>query len=71
MSTLFSFAAVFDPRSRVSLALLLRALRIHQWAKNALVFVPLLAAHRVLEWPYLQETLLGLLHLVAAHRCLI
>lgn len=59
MSTLFSFAAVFDPRSRVSLALLLRALRIHQWAKNALVFVPLLAAHRVLEWPYLQETLLG------------
>ncbi len=59
MSTLFSFAAVFDARSRASLALLLRALRIHQWAKNALVFVPLLAAHRMLEWPYLQETLLG------------
>ena len=27
----------------------LRALRVHQWAKNALVLLPLLAAHRVLE----------------------
>lgn len=27
----------------------LKAVRLHQWAKNVLVFVPLLAAHRVLE----------------------
>ncbi len=26
--------------------LMIRALRVHQWAKNALLFVPLLAAHR-------------------------
>jgi 4-hydroxybenzoate polyprenyltransferase/phosphoserine phosphatase len=27
----------------------LKALRLHQWMKNALIFVPLLAGHRVLE----------------------
>lgn len=31
-------------------ALLLRAVRAHQWVKNLLVFVPLLMAHRVFEW---------------------
>jgi len=59
MGSLFSFAKTFDLRGRLTLVVLLRALRIHQWAKNALIFVPLLAAHRVLEWPYLQDTLLG------------
>lgn len=29
---------------------LLRALRVHQWVKNLLLFVPLLLAHRVFEW---------------------
>lgn len=28
---------------------LLKALRLHQWAKNTLIFVPLLASHRFLE----------------------
>ncbi len=28
---------------------LLRALRVHQWAKNLLVFVPLLTAHRIFD----------------------
>jgi 4-hydroxybenzoate polyprenyltransferase len=28
---------------------LFKALRIHQWAKNLLIFVPLLASHRILE----------------------
>jgi 4-hydroxybenzoate polyprenyltransferase len=36
---------VAPPPPRPSLALLLGALRVHQWAKNALVFIPLLAAH--------------------------
>jgi 4-hydroxybenzoate polyprenyltransferase/phosphoserine phosphatase len=35
-------------RSRRSLPRsLVRAVRVHQWAKNALVFVPILAAHRI------------------------
>ena len=38
---------------------LLKALRVHQWAKNALVFVPLLAAHKALQWPLLLQALLG------------
>lgn len=31
----------------------LRAIRIHQWAKNALLFVPLVTAHRLLDMPAL------------------
>ncbi len=30
--------------------LIVKALRLHQWAKNALLFVPLVLAHRVLDW---------------------
>ncbi|MCI0673327.1 MAG: UbiA family prenyltransferase, partial [Myxococcaceae bacterium] len=37
----------------------LKALRIHQWAKNVLVFVPLLAAHRGLEPALIGRALLG------------
>jgi len=32
---------------RLSFKLILKAMRIHQWAKNALVFVPLVTAHQV------------------------
>lgn len=35
------------PAAGLSLRPLLRALRPHQWAKNALVFVPVIAAHRL------------------------
>jgi 4-hydroxybenzoate polyprenyltransferase len=35
--------------ARELLAAALRALRPHQWSKNLLVFVPLVAAHRVME----------------------
>ena len=38
---------------------LLRALRVHQWAKNALVFVPRLAAHKATQVPLLLQALLG------------
>ncbi|HEU4459241.1 MAG TPA: UbiA family prenyltransferase [Methylibium sp.] len=34
-------------RARPTLALYVKAIRAHQWLKNLLVFVPLLAAHRV------------------------
>ncbi len=38
-----------------------RALRLHQWLKNLLIFVPLLAAHRYTEWPLVLDALLAFL----------
>jgi 4-hydroxybenzoate polyprenyltransferase len=38
--------AVFQP-PKSGLKVALKALRVHQWAKNALIFVPLAAAHRL------------------------
>ncbi len=38
-------------RDRNQFRYLLNALRPHQWIKNALIFVPLLASHRFLELP--------------------
>lgn len=37
---------VFDDRTGFPLKLYLKALRLHQWVKNLLIFVPLLMAHR-------------------------
>jgi len=37
----------------------LRALRLHQWVKNLLVFLTLLASHRFLEWPLLAATVIA------------
>lgn len=37
------------PAPDAGAALWLRALRVHQWLKNMLVFVPLLASHRIFE----------------------
>lgn len=39
----------------------LKALRVHQWIKNLLVLVPLLAAHRYGEWPLLQSAMIAFL----------
>ena len=38
-----------------------KALRLHQWAKNALIFVPLLASHRIFETPLVLQGLLAFL----------
>ncbi len=45
-------AAVFEP-PKSGLRVALKALRVHQWAKNALIFVPLAAAHRLGDLPTL------------------
>lgn len=42
-------AAEFDDREGARLTPWSKALRLHQWLKNVLVFVPLLAAHRAHE----------------------
>lgn len=40
-------AAVFRPDGGSRLRSIVKALRIHQWAKNVLIFLPLAAAHRL------------------------
>ena len=45
-STLTSVTQVFPPE-RARIAVWLKALRIHQWLKNLLLFVPLLASHQI------------------------
>lgn len=47
------------PRSRQGLKVWLRALRVHQWLKNLLVFVPLLTAFSFLEKDALWRGVLG------------
>jgi len=41
--------------------LLISALRVHQWIKNLLIFVPLLMAHKILDGPSLLLTSYGFL----------
>ncbi len=45
---------------------LVKAMRLHQWAKNLLLFVPLLASHRIMEVPLLWN---GLLAFIAFGAC--
>ena len=47
------------PRPRAGPLVWLRALRVHQWVKNLLVFLPLLASHRFMELPLLASTLIA------------
>lgn len=44
---------------RTGLRVWVKALRVHQWAKNVLVFVPVLAAHKGLSLELLAQALLG------------
>jgi len=36
-----------------------KALRLHQWLKNLLIFVPLLAAHQYTDWPSVLDALVA------------
>ncbi|UTA56105.1 UbiA family prenyltransferase [Lysobacter soli] len=49
------------PGSRGGMKTWVKALRIHQWLKNLLVFVPLLASHRFLEAGAIVPTLVAFL----------
>jgi 4-hydroxybenzoate polyprenyltransferase len=44
-----------------NIALLTSALRVHQWIKNLLIFVPLLMAHKILDGSSLVRTVYGFL----------
>jgi len=52
----FRFLHVFDERSN-SPMLMVKGLRLHQWAKNGLLFLPALTAHVLLQ-PHILATLL-------------
>lgn len=43
------FQQVFEDQLDGPVRLFLRAMRVHQWAKNILLFIPLVLAHRVTE----------------------
>ena len=47
------------PHDRVSMKTWMRAFRIHQWLKNLLVLIPLLAAHQVRNWPASEASFLA------------
>ena len=48
------------PGWNAQVRLIAKALRVHQWAKNALLLVPMLAAHRI-DRPTVSAALLGML----------
>ncbi len=39
----------------------IRALRIYQWAKNTLIFIPALVSHRIVELPVLEDAIIAFL----------
>ena len=45
-------------------------MRVHQWAKNLLVFVPLFLSHNLLNWPLLVSTMIGYVSFCATASCL-
>lgn len=58
MSLITSVEAVFDDR-KPRLWTLVRALRLHQWTKNLLVFVPLAMSHNLSSFPMAWSAMLG------------
>jgi 4-hydroxybenzoate polyprenyltransferase len=58
-------AGEFDSRPAGFLAWL-RALRVHQWAKNLLVLTPLITSHRFTEWNLTGKAIIGFLAFCAA-----
>lgn len=49
------------PPVRVGVRTVLKALRVHQWAKNALIFIPVAGAHRLLNLGAIADSLLAFL----------
>jgi 4-hydroxybenzoate polyprenyltransferase len=49
------------PKKPFTVKVFFKAIRIHQWAKNILIFVPLLAAHRILDINAIEQAFLAFL----------
>ncbi len=56
----FENVTVFE-RDEINLKVVLKAARVHQWVKNALLFVPLLLDHKLANMGLVLATLLGFL----------
>jgi 4-hydroxybenzoate polyprenyltransferase len=46
---------------RANLRVWIKALRVHQWMKNLLIFTPVLTSHRMFEWPVVWHAVIGFL----------
>jgi hypothetical protein len=57
-ATVAEVVATFNQPANLPKAIL-KALRVHQWAKNGLIFVPVVAAHQLGHAPTLLSTLLA------------
>lgn len=56
----FNVTKTFDSQKKCRLVLF-RAIRLHQWSKNLLVFVPLLLAHKAADWRLTGDGILSFL----------
>ena len=61
LSRRFQFSAVMDSRKGLSSGMILKAIRLHQWTKNALIFLPLVMAHQVMDFSKLVDVILAFL----------
>jgi 4-hydroxybenzoate polyprenyltransferase len=61
VSRQFHFSEVMDLQKKLSFKQMMKAIRLHQWAKNTLIFVPLLAAHQFMDITRLTDTMLAFL----------
>ncbi len=55
-----NFSKVFL-KERNLIKVLLKTIRIHQWLKNVLIFVPLILSHTIFQWDRLEKAILGFL----------
>lgn len=58
LKTEFNFLKIFE-RAPITTKDYLKAIRIHQWSKNTLLFIPLVAAHQIFNAPALLSVLLA------------
>lgn len=47
------------PPKKINIGVWFKALRLHQWLKNLLIFVPLLASHNFTSWEFVANTLIA------------
>ncbi len=54
-----SVEAMFASKEPLSLGIILKEIRIHQWLKNLLLFIPAIAAHAALQGPIIFHAMIG------------
>lgn len=54
-------AHIIFPKKQLSFATIFKAIRIHQYVKNILIFVPIILAQKILNIPIVNQSILGFL----------